>query len=381
MISGVILARNEECNIVDCIESLRPHVTEVILIDMESGDATVELARPIVEKVLSHKLIANFDSARNIAIPEVSNQWLWFVDADERIPEQTGQLVNNLVRDQGDEFEAINIPFKTHFCGKWMEHSGWWPGYTMPRVLKKGHFRFSERLHRGVESTGREIRIAPDPNLGIEHFSYVSIEHYLDKVNRYTSVEAAQLKSGDQSIDWRNAIAHMIHDLWMYYERNRGDLDGRHGWILAWLSGQYRWLSHAKLLDLESTSAETSAQVVPGSLDDVLSVMEQELEGLRSSSPHLPLGVVLRSPIWDLSGYADEGRCIAKALSFGDRHVVVEDIPWNTTRCRVSRSDKVAILRLADRQAEQVKPYDHQLYSNPCDTRQIECNQCFKNDF
>ena len=140
MISGVILARNEECNIVDCIESLRPHVTEVILIDMESDDATVELARPIVDKLLSHKLVANFDSARNIAIPEASNQWLWFVDADERIPKATGQLVNNLVRDQGDEFEAINIPFKTHFCGKWMEHSGWWPGIYDATRPKKGAF-------------------------------------------------------------------------------------------------------------------------------------------------------------------------------------------------------------------------------------------------
>jgi FkbM family methyltransferase len=340
MISGIILARNEESNIVDCIKSLRPHVSEVILIDMESSDATIELARPIVDKLLRHKLIANFDTARNIAIPEASYEWLWFVDADERIPQQTGQLVNNIVRDQGNEFEAISIPFKTHFCGKWIEHSGWWPGYTMPRVLKKGHFRFAERLHGGVDTDGREIRLAPDPGLSIEHFSYRSIEHYIDKINRYTSTEAAQLKAGGQSIDWRNAISHMVHDLWMYYERNRGDLDGRHGWVLAWLSGQYRWLSHAKLMDLDSTAAEPSSQLIPGSLDDVLSVMELELEGLRRFTPQLPLGVVLRSPIWDLSGYADEARCIAKALSFGDRNAVVEEIPWSTTRCRVSRADK-----------------------------------------
>jgi glycosyltransferase involved in cell wall biosynthesis len=187
MISGIILARNEESNIVDCIKSLRPHVSEVILIDMESSDATIELARPIVDKLLRHELISNFDSARNIAVPEASNEWLWFVDADERIPEQTGELVNNIVRDQGKEFEAISIPFKTHFCGKWIEHSGWWPGYTMPRVLKKGHFRFAERLHGGVETDGREVRLAPDPGLSIEHFSYRSIEHYIDKINRYTT--------------------------------------------------------------------------------------------------------------------------------------------------------------------------------------------------
>jgi len=141
MISAVILARNEASNIVDCINSIRPHVAEVILIDMESEDSTIELASPIVDKILHHELVANFDSARNIAIPEASHEWLWFVDADERLSDAIGQLVNGLVREQGDDFEAISIPFKTHFCGKWMEHSGWWPGYTMPRVLRKGHFR------------------------------------------------------------------------------------------------------------------------------------------------------------------------------------------------------------------------------------------------
>lgn len=344
MISGVILARNEASNIVDCINSIRPHVAEIILIDMESNDATVELARPIVDKILTHELVANFDSARNLAIPESANQWLWFVDADERLSNAIGQLINNLVQNQGEEFEAINIPFKTHFCGKWMEHSGWWPGYTMPRVLKKGHFRFSERLHGGVESTGREIRIAPDPSLGIEHYSYLSIEHYIEKLNRYTSTEASQLHDGNQSIDWRNAVAHMVHDLWMYYERNRGDLDGRHGWILAWLSGQYRWLSHAKLLDLDQNSSESPDQLIPNSLDDVMDLMVQELEGLRKTNPNLPLGVVLHSPIWDFSGYADEGRCIAKALSRGNRSIALGENHWSDSTCEVGDADQ-ALLR------------------------------------
>ena len=82
MISGVILARNEQRNIEACIHSLRPHVSEVMLIDMESDDDTAKLATPLVERVLNHDLVPNFDSARNIAIPEVHHQWLWFVDTD-----------------------------------------------------------------------------------------------------------------------------------------------------------------------------------------------------------------------------------------------------------------------------------------------------------
>jgi glycosyltransferase involved in cell wall biosynthesis len=314
-------------------------VGQIILIDMASQDRTVEIARPLVDRILSHPHIANFDCARNIAVPESKFEWLWFVDADERVPQQTGEIVNRLLRERGDEFEAINIPFKTYFCGKWIEHSGWWPGYTMPRVLKKGYFRFSERLHGGVELNGREIRLAPDPKLGVDHFSYLSLEHYIEKLNRYTSTEAAQLHQAGQSTDWRNAIAHMTCDLWLYYEANQGVLDGRHGWILAWLSGQYRWLSHAKLLDLELPEASSSSPTHPQDLNAVLTVMRQELERLRRTAPRLPLGVVWRSPIWDPSGYADEGRCITKALSHLPRHVALEEICWSDKTCQIMPDD------------------------------------------
>ncbi len=347
MISGVILARNEENNIVECIKSIRPHVAELILIDMDSADDTVSLAQSFVDKVMHHELVANFDPVRNIAIPESNNDWLWFIDADERVSDQTAAAVKQLVGTQGDSFEAINIPFKTYFCGKWIEHSGWWPGYTMPRVLKKGFFKFSERLHGGVELEGMEIRLPPDPELAVDHFSYLSIEHYLEKLNRYTSTEANQLFEANQSIDWRNGIAHMIHDLWMYYERNSGNLDGRHGWILAWLSGQYRWLSHAKLLDKNTKAIEHNAQLAPESLTALFDVMSQELERNRGAVLSKPRGLVWRSPIWDPSGYADEGRCFAKALSQLNRHVSIESINWNEKRCELPNGDKALFSAMA----------------------------------
>ena len=343
MISGVILARNESENIAECILALRPHVGEVIVIDMESEDETVSLAQPLADKILSHPIQPNFDSARNIAIPEARFDWLWFVDADERIPHQTGQLVNELVRNQGGEFEAINVPFKSYFCGKWIQHSGWWPGYTMPRVLKRGYFQFSQKLHGGVELSGKEIRVPPDPNLGVDHFSYESVDHYIEKFNRYTSTEALQLKDAGQSPDWRNAIAHMVHDLWMYYECNNGLLDGRHGWLLAWLSGQYRWLSHAKLLDVADKDPPNDVVLYPQSLDEVIAEIRSELERVRCTQPVLPLGVTWRSPIWDPSGYADEGRCIAKALAGLERNSNLEEIAWSTSHCQIPDQDRLLL--------------------------------------
>lgn len=354
MITGVVLARNEEANIVECLQSLHPHVAEILLIDMESSDRTVELARPYVTKTLTHPVVPNFDAARNVAISEARFEWLWFLDADERVPQKTADIVGELLADRGPEIVAITIPFKSYFCGKWIEHCGWWPGYTMPRVLKRGHFRFSEQLHKGVEFTGPEVRLPPDPEAAIEHFSYRSIEQYVEKFNRYTTTEAGYLAQQGQPLDWQSTFRAMVRDWWLYYEKNNGHQDANHGWILSWLAGQYRWFSHAKLLDChhnEPPGVPTSPTIqptnVPPNLDAVVELIEDELSVLRSQEPQLPLGIVWRSPIWDPSGYADDSRLFLKSLAGDEREVAAEEIPWSHATCQLPDSDATLLRTLA----------------------------------
>jgi len=349
MFSGVVLARNEAANIVECLRALRPHVEDLILIDMESSDRTVELARSLVDKVLCHPLVAEFDAARNLAIDEAKYDWLWFVDADERVSPRTADVVRQLVRERGSEFEALIIPFKSYFCGQWMQHCGWWPGYTMPRVLKRGHFRFVDRLHGGVEVHGRQVRLPPDPELGVDHFSYRNVEHYLEKLNRYTSTEALALADRGAQWDWREALREMVRDLWVYYELNPGRLDRERGWILSWLSGQYRWLSRAKLIDLpvqDPDSPPPFGGTAPESLDKVLELWQGELSRLRASRPQLPLGIVWRSPLFDPSGYADEARAFVKGLAAGDRPLRIEEFRWSDKSCALEQADAILLKAL-----------------------------------
>lgn len=344
MITGVVLARNEQENIVDCLKSFRPHVAEIILIDMESSDKTVELARPYVSKVLSHPLVANFDPARNIAIHEAQHDWLWFLDADERVPPETGRLINEVVRQRGNEVVAITIPFKSYFCGQWMQHCGWWPGYTMPRVLKRGHFAFAEKLHGGVQFYGPGLKIEAAPGLAIDHFSYRSVEHYVEKFNRYTTTEALNLAERGVGPNWEEGIRSLVRDLWMYYEKNDGGRDGYLGWILSWLAGQYRWFSHAKLVDVQSLHKTAASAAVPKNLDQVFSVMRHELGRLRGQSSRAPLGLVLRTPLFDPSGYAEDARMLLKAASLGTRPVSAVEIPWSNATCQLP-ADDLALFR------------------------------------
>lgn len=346
MITGVVLARNEEAAIVGCLTSLQPHVQELILIDMESTDRTVELARPLVSQVLTTPLVSNFDAARNLAIDAARHEWLWFLDADERVPAATGQIVQQLVCERGHEIVAITIPFKSYFCGKWIEHSGWWPGYTMPRVLKRGHFRFREPLHAGVDVAGPQLSLPPQPELAIEHYSYRSVEHYVEKFNRYTSTEAQNRFRQGAMPDWRRGVREMVRDLWLYYERNAGHRDGLHGWVLAWLAGQYRWFTEAKLLDLADASAIAGA-AIPANLDEVLSLAQEELRHLRGHPLALPLPVHFRSPLLDPSGYADDGRTLLKALALlTDRQVSAAEIRWSDKQLTLTPAERGLIRSL-----------------------------------
>lgn len=332
MITGVILTHNEEQHVVACIEHLRPYVAEILLVDTESTDRTVELARPLVDRVLPHPHVPNFDSARNLAIPEASHEWLWFVDADERVPELTGQLVNQWIREHGAEFEAINIPFKSYFCGRWMRHCGWWPGYTCPRVLKRGFFEFSSTLHGGVKLTGRELRAPADERVGIEHYSFRDLAHWVEKANRYTSTEALQLAKQGINYDWRGALRFLVHDLWEHYELHNARLDGERGWILTWCAAMYRWLSVAKLIDHgRSPEQQGGPSSVPADLDEFLRAFEQELAAFRAERPVLPLDVVWRGPVWEASAAAEESRRCILNLAAGPRAVTVEPLAGGTT--------------------------------------------------
>jgi len=269
-ITACILARNEEKRIEDALKSLQGWTDQIIVIDNESEDETVSIARSYGAQILTAPCSANFDAARNQAIEAAKGAWIFYLDADERVPARLGEALLRLIRTKGSEFAALSIPFKHFFCGKWIEHSGWWPGYTRPQLLKKGAFRYNNRLHSGIEVQGPTLFFpADDPQLAILHYSYNDLNHYLTKLNNYTDGEAENLREDSQSHTWQAQLAHFVQDWQLYYERGRADLDGMHGFVLAFMSGFYRFASRAKLWDLRRKQGELIGQdAVPASLRD-----------------------------------------------------------------------------------------------------------------
>jgi len=349
-ITACILARNEERRIEDALRSLQGWTEQVIVIDNESDDGTVKIARRYTDCVLSApRTGGQFDAIRNLAIEAARGSWIFYLDADERVPPRLGPELQRLIQARGEEFEALVIPFRHFFCGKWMEHSGWWPGYCRPQLLKKGRFRYNERLHSGVEVDGRTFYFPPDdPDLAIVHYSYDNLHHYLEKLNRYTDGEAASLLHDGKSHAWQAQLAHFVHDWRQYYEGGRADLDGMHGFVLSFMSAFYRFASRAKAWDLRRQQGEWQAtESVPADLREMLEFMAQVAQQgaepwlearhipaalpsgaspTAASAPATPL--LWKAPMLDPSGYADEARNFVLGLIAAGEEIALTPEQW-----------------------------------------------------
>src|SRR5436190_10520936 len=92
-ISACILARNEERRIEDALKSLLGWTEQILVIDNESEDGTVEIARRYGAVILTAPRAANFDAARNLAIEPAVGEWIFYLDADERVPARLGPVL------------------------------------------------------------------------------------------------------------------------------------------------------------------------------------------------------------------------------------------------------------------------------------------------
>jgi glycosyltransferase involved in cell wall biosynthesis len=273
-VTACILCRNEERQIEDALRSLMEWTDQILVIDNESEDDTVAIARRYTDLILTAPRAHNFDAVRNLAIEHARGDWIFYLDADERVPFRLGPTLRQLLQERGHEFEAVVIPFRHYFCGRWMQHSGWWPGYTRPQLLKRGRFRYSARLHSGVQVQGRTLRFpADDPDLAIAHYSYDTLSHYIGKLNRYTTGEAESLYADGQSHSWQAQLAHFVQDWQLYYDGGRAHQDGMHGFVLSFLSAFYRFYSRAKLWELRQRGERPAPEPTPHSLSEMIAFM------------------------------------------------------------------------------------------------------------
>lgn len=243
-LSVILITKNEAANIRPCLESVA-WADEIIVVDSGSDDGTVEICRELGAKVFEHDW-PGFGRQKNRALGYASHEWVFSIDADERVTPELRAEIERAMR-EGDA-EGYYCPRLSQFCGTFIRHSGWYPDYVL-RLFKRDAGKFSDRLvHESVVLEGRTARL----NSPLLHYSYLTADDVERKVEHYATAAAQQmLQSGKRS----NRLDAALRGGWAFlrtYILRLGVLDGNAGLGIARMNARTTYLKYRRLEALRS---------------------------------------------------------------------------------------------------------------------------------
>jgi len=231
-ISVVVNTRNEEENLPKAIASVKSLADEIIVVDMESTDKTVEIAKKLGAKVFNHKPIGYVEPARNFAISKATKDWVLVLDADEEVSEDLAKQIKEKADDS--EIDYYRIPRKNIILGHYMKHANWWPDYNI-RFFRKGYVSWNEVIHTVPMTQGVGGEIEAKEELALIHHNYKDIDDYLERMVRYSKIQSQELIKKNYKFVWSDLITKPVNEFLSRYFAGRGYKDGIHGLALSLL--------------------------------------------------------------------------------------------------------------------------------------------------
>lgn len=257
-ISVVINTLNEEKNISRAMASVKNFADEIIVCDMFSDDETVEIAKKLGAKVFTHKKTNYVEPARNYAISKTTGDWILILDADEEIPGTLTIRLKEIVRK--NESDYVLIPRKNILFGKWIEHSRWWPDYLV-RFFKKDFVIWNDQIHSEPNKKGRELKLDEKEKYAIIHHNYQTITQYLERLIRYSQIQAEGLKKTGYNFDWTDLIKKPLSEFLSRYFAGEGYRDGVHGLVLALMQSFSELIVYVRVWEFEGFKEEETPMV------------------------------------------------------------------------------------------------------------------------
>lgn len=249
-LSVILITKNEERNIAACLDSVA-WAEEIILVDAESDDRTVELARGYTGRVFVEPW-RGYAEAKSSALSRASREWVLWIDADERVTPELAQEIREIVSRNPSGIDAYRIARRSYFLGSRIRHCGWYPGYSM-RLFRRGKARFSSaRVHEGLIVEGRTEKCAHD----FLHYTDETLEQYFGKYNSYTTLAAEELHAAGKRAKLGDLLLRPSFTFLKMYILRLGFLDGITGLILCALSASYVFTKYAKLWALGRKRAD-----------------------------------------------------------------------------------------------------------------------------
>jgi glycosyltransferase involved in cell wall biosynthesis len=247
-ISAVILAKNEEEMIGDCLDSVS-FCDEVLVIDSGSHDDTESIAKKKKARVVT-VISDDFSELRNAGLQQVKTQWLLYVDADERVSPQLAKEIQHIVGKKESDHSAYIIPRKNFYLGK---HE--WPKTeAFIRLFQKEHLvRWHGKLHESPEVTGTVGRV----NGFLLHYTHRTLTGMVNKTITWSKVEAKlRFDSGHPKMTWWRFPRVMLQAFVESYVKQGGYKAGTVGLIESIYQAFSMFITYARLWELQQKTSD-----------------------------------------------------------------------------------------------------------------------------
>ena len=265
-ISAIVIARNEERDLPDCLDSLK-WVDEVVVIENGSADKTASVARKLGAKVYSYHVPAHekgFSSIRNFSAKKAVGTWLLYIDADERVTPELRKEIELTINPSINQltsspvgFAAFAIPRKNILLGREMHYGGWSPDYVLRLIRKESLKTWSGKLHEQPEIKGQVGKLENR----LIHITHTSITEMVTKTNKWSEIEAKLLyDSGHPPMNIFRFFTAGFREFWYRGVRKLGFLDGTVGWIEIVYQVYSRLITYSKLWEMQLQNAKIKNQ-------------------------------------------------------------------------------------------------------------------------
>lgn len=244
-LSVVVSAYNEELSLGRCLESVRQFADEIIVVDNQSQDKTVEIAKKYTDRIFSQKNILMLNTNKNYGFGKATGDWILNLDADEEIPKALAREIRQTIQADSQE-NGYWIKRKNIIFGKWVMHGLWWPDKQL-RLFRRTKGKFPcVHIHEYIAVEGRVGEL----EVPYTHYNYESVSQYLRKIDRASSSEAISLGEMHHEFVWYDAVRFPLSDFLKIYFAQGGYKDGLHGLVLAMFQAFYSFTVFAKYWEM-----------------------------------------------------------------------------------------------------------------------------------
>lgn len=244
-IDVIILSNNEEDVIEGAIKSVKGWASNIILIDSESTDNTVKIAKENGAIVISHKF-KDFSDQRNFAIKHAKSKWVFYLDSDERTTKEFKKELEEKIN--SEEFAGFEIKRKTYYFGK-----DWGFEDKVTRVFNVSKFdKWKGVVHETAFVDG-EIGLIES---SIEHFTHRNLEQILSKTNDWSEYEAKlRFDANHPKMSGWRFFRVMVSEFLRSYFKEKGYKNGTYGFIEAIYQSYSIFITYAKLWEMQNNKS------------------------------------------------------------------------------------------------------------------------------